>query len=953
MATPRPRGHTGWASKVLLGLGLLTYYCAVLALVRYSLLWTPVPLGADAPATEFSEARAMAHVVHLTKVVGDRQVSTPGLDTATEYMLTQARRLQAMAASRADVTVEVHRETVSGEAGMDFVKINLTNVYRGLDNVALVIRPTASAGSPGSPGPKALLISAHYDSAVCSRGAADDASQVGVMLETARSFLSPGARLPSGPVIFLWTGGEEPLSVAAHGWAASSDLYPTLGAFINLEAMGGGGLPIVFQHTGAWTVEAWARGVRVPRGTRVAQDIFDLNILPADSDYRMFSARHYGTLPGIDVAFIWDSVAYHSYLDEPERIRPGTVQEMGDNLIGAIHAFTEFMAAHPEVVNDQTETMQQTNYFDVLGLTMISYRDSLGHKLHNIPALLSLSLPLLSLRGSGGLAAEYQRLFGGAARAALSLLLAVALPAGLGAVRVALSGVSLVWYSQQWLGHAMFIPIALLGGLLPHLDVEARMTHAVATKRARHGGVFMASQLNGAALTAGAIAAGLSAGGFPGNAFVFCSASLISSALSLILGSAKPSIGVLAAAAAVGVIPVSLGTTVVAVFVRVMMERMGIGGNIHPALGDVIVAVLCGVSVMAATCGGVMVLVAYCLTGFRKRTIAILLLSSLAFAAYGSLYVHPYAVTSPKRVLYCHIHTVGVDEARVADLAAAGVHHGRAVAGSHEAAAGSPAAAAESPKATAESPEAVGEARPARSTLLPHGGLPSVCCGRGPPPGLSVLGSRMALGSMDSNSVEIALRAAGGGFESEARLAMSGRDFSSVYPVSGLMAGVSLAAPPPPLEGPVVTQLPFLCEASPPEARGRGGGDGGCARRMHLQLYTERPAWGIINITGPLSAWSFGTTLMPSLVDEGHRVQHVARFMFQPQRPHLLDFWLETEGGEGCEGGAGGGGAVGLHIETSVSYLDQTADLMAAKARLPDWTSEIWLATVYYARWDF
>jgi hypothetical protein len=36
-------------------------------------------------------------------------------------------------------------------------------------------------------------------------------------------------------------------------------------------------------------------------------------------------------------------------------------------------------------------------------------------------------------------------------------------------------------------------------------------------------------------------------------------------------------------------------------------------------------------------------------------------------------------------------------------------------------------------------------------------------------------------------------------------------------------------------------------------------------------------------------------------------VQHVARFMFQPQRQHLLDFWLETqaEGEEGCEGGAG------------------------------------------------
>jgi hypothetical protein len=32
------------------------------------------------------------------------------------------------------------------------------------------------------------------------------------------------------------------------------------------------------------------------------------------------------SLPGIDVAFVMDSSAYHSYLDSPERIRPGTLQ---------------------------------------------------------------------------------------------------------------------------------------------------------------------------------------------------------------------------------------------------------------------------------------------------------------------------------------------------------------------------------------------------------------------------------------------------------------------------------------------------------------------------------------------------------------------------------------------------------------------------------------------------
>lgn len=56
---------------------------------------------------------------------------------------------------------------------MTFLHFNFTNVYRGLDNVALVVRPkpTLSAADPTlSTPPKALLVASHYDSAVCSHG---------------------------------------------------------------------------------------------------------------------------------------------------------------------------------------------------------------------------------------------------------------------------------------------------------------------------------------------------------------------------------------------------------------------------------------------------------------------------------------------------------------------------------------------------------------------------------------------------------------------------------------------------------------------------------------------------------------------------------------------------------------------------------------------------------------
>lgn len=56
------------------------------------------------------------------------------------------------------------------------------------------------------------------------------------------------------------------------------------------------------------------------------QDLMDAQIIPADTDYRMFSYDYYGTLPGVDVAFLLDSSAYHTHEDAPHRIRPGTVQ---------------------------------------------------------------------------------------------------------------------------------------------------------------------------------------------------------------------------------------------------------------------------------------------------------------------------------------------------------------------------------------------------------------------------------------------------------------------------------------------------------------------------------------------------------------------------------------------------------------------------------------------------
>lgn len=137
------------------------------------------------------------------------------------------------------------------------------------------------------------------------------------MLELASNLVAGGAPLAT-PVLFMFSGAEEPLcqvskrqttyqhrvrsgdfactqpsaSGARHfhmqgssdapqialnppqsasAWMHHSKHAGRVGAFINLEALGPGGVPIVFQHSGAWTIHAYARGATHPRGAIFAQ----------------------------------------------------------------------------------------------------------------------------------------------------------------------------------------------------------------------------------------------------------------------------------------------------------------------------------------------------------------------------------------------------------------------------------------------------------------------------------------------------------------------------------------------------------------------------------------------------------------------------------------------------------------------------------------------------------
>jgi len=949
----------------------------------------------------------MAHVIDLSETIGDRQVSSPGLQKATEYMMEEARKVQALAAGRSDVVVKVLKQRVAGAVSMSFTRINFTNVYRGLDNVMLVILPLKqtggappSSGSSGDEdaaadlarwwpegGPQALLIASHYDSAVCSTGAADDVSQVAVMLETARVVLSR-PQLPAAPVVFLWTGGEEPISPAAHGWMQRSPLVPRLGAFINLEAMGGGGLPIIFQHTGAWTLEAYARGAPHARGARVAQDVFDAHIIPADSDYRMFSARHYGNLPGVDVAFIVDSTAYHTYRDRADRFKKGILQEMGENLVGATYTFTQYLAEHPEQAADPAEVQERAAYFDLLGCIMVSYRDKLAQVLHNVPLALALGLPLLvpaaatkGRKNMPSLAAAYRAMLGGAARTLASVLLAVLLPVVGGVVRVLATGKPMIWFDQHWVGHLLYLPLGAVGVLIPQLYLyeNARANNP------ENQGLYVSAQLQGCALTSGLICSALTAGGLTGNAMAFGTSGLLAALWSPLVATPRLRLLSLLLGLALAVVPLLLGGSIVGVFIAVMMERMALAGSTSVVLGDMVVAVLCGAASLAVSCGALLPPIAYSISGVRKPVIGTLLLISLGTAAYSNAFIAPYSPSSPKRIVLNHIlhtqhslqegtctaaacpaataaATAYGDPERVADLAEAAAAMGPGSAAAAPAAAPDPTAPASEPGEASESclapggddgacraaeaPEPVAVDESARAVAAMTGGQTAVKSSEVlQPPTMHVVSARMSYAVTDSTPLSAIFDVTTADL-----VPADGREFTPVFPLGSLLTGCTTRAKLP--ATPLVARLPGLVKVSEHVDVQAG------VKRLQLAMFNERPSWGVLNVTGDLAAWSFTEQLAPSrIAGEGSGLQYVARFTTQDPEP-FWHFWLDvrlpqdsnttTPSSQGTTAGSGR-----VRIEMSVSYLDRTAELEEALSRLPTYVSESWLATVYYSEWEF
>ena len=307
-AVNEPEGPPSWTQAALvvatLGAGL------VLGLAP---LRPPRPLPADAPAAEFSAARAFRHVQAVAGA--PHPLGSPEHAVVRDYLLAELRGL--------GFTPDVQRTTATNEA--------YGAKWKGAIPAASV--ENILARLPGTASTRPLLLMAHYDSTPYSPGAADNAAGVAALLEALRALRGePALR---NDLIVLLTDAEEQGLVGAKAFVEQHPWGGEGGLALNFEARGHRGPSLLFETSpgNGRLIEGFAATPR-PVGNSLAYEIYRL--LPNDSDFTVLRTAGWA---GLNFAFIDGFTRYHTRLDAPEALDLASLQHHGSYALSLARRF--------------------------------------------------------------------------------------------------------------------------------------------------------------------------------------------------------------------------------------------------------------------------------------------------------------------------------------------------------------------------------------------------------------------------------------------------------------------------------------------------------------------------------------------------------------------------------------------------------------------------------------
>jgi Peptidase family M28 len=311
----------------------------IVAVIAVKALKAPAPLSANAPQSEFSAYRAIAHVREIARV--PHPLGTDADAAVKKYLIAELSAL--------GVQTSVFSDTAINASGPMVIAGQVNDIVGLLPGTA--------------PGPSILLM-AHYDSVPRAPGAGDDGSGVATILEIIRA-LHAGPRLQRD-IIILFTDGEEEGLLGAEAFAHSHPLMANIGLFLNFEARGNRGPSLLFETSigNADLIDAVAHVVPHPIGSSLFYALYKQ--LPNDTDFTVFRPFK---IPGLNFAFGEGLDAYHSPLDTPDNLSLASLQHDGSYGLALVRYFGQL---------DLTTLRQQHQddvFFDWFGGRLIAYRE--------------------------------------------------------------------------------------------------------------------------------------------------------------------------------------------------------------------------------------------------------------------------------------------------------------------------------------------------------------------------------------------------------------------------------------------------------------------------------------------------------------------------------------------------------------------------------------------------
>jgi hypothetical protein len=297
---------------------------------------TPSPIGADAPDVIFSSVRAAAI---LDDLLQERVPHVSG----SPYNTVVRNRIVAQLESfgfTPEFQSRYHCNPMFGSCSP-------------VENIIAV--------KPGSEGKSAVLLTAHYDSGWTGPGAADDGAGVAAILEIARM----AADFPpfANDIIFLFSDGEENGLIGADAFAQRHPLFKNVKAVINLEARGSAGPSALFE-TGDGNrglIRLFSKNVERPVGNSLVYEMYKR--MPNDTDYTVYKRKG---IMGANFAFAQGVPVYHSAIDDPEHLEPGSLQHHGDNAWSMLKALGERGL-------DSKRSREDAGYIDIFASRLVHY----------------------------------------------------------------------------------------------------------------------------------------------------------------------------------------------------------------------------------------------------------------------------------------------------------------------------------------------------------------------------------------------------------------------------------------------------------------------------------------------------------------------------------------------------------------------------------------------------